>query len=600
VTPSTTYADQFVEMLSELGYTHCFFVAGGNIMHLLNSVRTRMTCVPFVHEVSAGIAAEYFNEVAPPNGSRAFALVTAGPGLTNIITAMAGAWLESRELLVVGGQVKSTDLSKGHVRQRGIQEVDGINLAESVCKQTLQINKPIPLISIAKAIQSGSTPRKGPIFIEICLDVQGMTVKKERNKIKIYPKAKKRIPEKECLKIQNSFNLLKCAKRPVILIGGGVSRGLSINTVDILNQLRIPMMTTWNGADRVSADLEMYFGRPNTWGQRSANLIIQQSDLVIAVGTRLGLQQTGFNWQSFCPMASIVHVDIDSAELSKGHPLTRLGIQVDADTYLSQLIEHLKERRWSFTNNEWLSFCKEVRDLLPLNDPQNNGDHQSFVDPYELVLAQSLCLPGTGIMLPCSSGGPATVTMQAFEPKASQRMIGNKSLASMGYGLAGAIGVSLAEPTSLVILNEGDGGFAQNLPELGTLERNGGNVKVFLWSNDGYASIRMTQRNYFSGQWIGCDTATGLGLPDWKSLAAAYRIRYVQMNPRQSIQDQVSSFFQEVEPLLIEVPIDPQQTYFPKISSHVTNNGLIVSAPLHEMSPPLEENLRLKVTRYLR
>ena len=166
------HADQVMNWLNELGYTHCFFVAGGNSMHLLNSARQKMECVPFVHEVSAGIAAEYFNE-ARSEGQRAFVLVTAGPGMTNLVTALAGAYLESRELLVLGGQVKSTDLATGGLRQRGIQEIDGVSIARPITKCSLRIEQPISKKSFTDAVVAGVSGRPGPVFLEFCSDAQG-------------------------------------------------------------------------------------------------------------------------------------------------------------------------------------------------------------------------------------------------------------------------------------------------------------------------------------------------------------------------------------------------------------------------------------------
>ena len=216
------YSDVFVSWLEDLGYTHCFYVAGGNIMHLLESASHVFECVPVVHEVSAGIAAEYFNESQGKNGKKAFALVTAGPGLTNIVTAMAGAFLESRDLLVIGGQVKSTDLSHGKVRQLGIQEIDGMTLVSSLTVASVQIQMPLSRTELQKVVLSGLSPRKGPVFIEFCLDAQGAEFQEIEDK-----------PREESQPSTNLFSLseqlsaeIRNSKRPVLLVGGGVSLSL--------------------------------------------------------------------------------------------------------------------------------------------------------------------------------------------------------------------------------------------------------------------------------------------------------------------------------------------------------------------------------------
>jgi acetolactate synthase-1/2/3 large subunit len=300
------YSDLLADWLLELGYTHCFFVAGGNIMHLLESCSHRLTCIPVVHEVAAGIAAEYFNEVSP-NG-RAFALVTAGPGLTNVITAMAGAFLESRELLVIGGQVKVSDLARGQIRQRGIQEIDGVSIARPVAVTSALIEKTVDHAEFVRLAESGSHGRKGPVFLEVPLDIQGAKV--DADALRVAPKdAEAGIPPVPESILEQIASRLRKAERPVILIGGGVSRATSERVLDRLAGLGVPLMATWNGIDRLPEDHPLFFGRPNTWGQRAANILMQQSDLLLALGTRLGLQQTGFNWQQFIPIGEVIQVE---------------------------------------------------------------------------------------------------------------------------------------------------------------------------------------------------------------------------------------------------------------------------------------------------
>jgi acetolactate synthase-1/2/3 large subunit len=298
------YSDQIAEWLLELGYTHCFFVAGGNIMHLLESVRQRFTCVSFGHEVAAGIAAEYFNEVS--GEERAFALVTAGPGLTNIITSLAGAYLEYRELLVIGGQVKVSDLSRGTVRQRGIQEVDGVAIARPVTVVSRLLDEVIGRDDFVALVQSGTTGAKGPVFIEIPLDIQARdygTAAGEAATWTAPPSRSIAGPSEEAL--AQLAEAIRTAERPVLLLGGSVSRAAAARAHPQFDAMGLPIMTTWTGADRIGSDNPYYFGRPNIWGQRYANILIQQSDLVVGLGTRLGFRLTGFNWQEYAPLGKV-------------------------------------------------------------------------------------------------------------------------------------------------------------------------------------------------------------------------------------------------------------------------------------------------------
>jgi acetolactate synthase-1/2/3 large subunit len=596
MTAPAKWGDQLVDWLVAAGYTHCFFVAGGNIMHLLDSARTRMVCIPFVHEVGAAIAVEYFNAARDEGTGRAMALVTAGPGITNALTGIAGAWQESRELLVVGGQVKSSDLSRGAVRQRGIQEIDGVELVSSVTKRALQIDRPVDRDVILDAVLDGRTPRQGPVFIEVCLDAQAAPPLSGQDPVGV-PEAVV-LPAVPVAEVDQVAGWLREAERPVILVGGGVGRGtvraLGQRTVDA----GIPIMTTWNGADRVPTEHPLYAGRPNTWGQRAANILIQQADLVIAIGTRLGLQQTGFAWERFVPIGRVVQVDIDGAELEKGHPRVDLALRGDADQFVAALYgsDFGDPRRWQ----TWRDFVASVRAELPLNDPQN-VTAAGYVKPYEFAMRLAQAVDPDAIVLPGSSGGSFSVGMQALELRADQKLVTNKSLASMGYGLSGAIGAALANPRRQVVLSEGDGGFAQNVQELGTLAATGANLKVFVLDNNGYASIRMTQRNYFGGAWVGCDAQTGLGLPDWEVLARAYGIPFGRLDAESGLDAaEVRALLDADGPALIVVPIDPEQTYYPKITSAVQPDGSMKSNPLHWMSPELPADIQERVTVHLR
>jgi acetolactate synthase-1/2/3 large subunit len=595
--PTTKYSDLLADWLVSLGYTHCFFVAGGNIMHLLESCSHRLTCIPVVHEVAAGIAAEYFNELHL--GHKAFALVTAGPGLTNIVTAIAGAYLESRELLVIGGQVKVLDLSRGlpgqsKVRQRGIQEIDGTAIASPITEKSLLMDAIVDRPTFARMIRSGENGRKAPVFLEIPLDIQGSQVDpaKLNSLTPNFTPTFQPIPTEVLTDITTR---LKSAKRPVILLGAGIDRATTevLLANETLASLNIPIMATWNAMDRIPADHPLYFGRPNTWGQRYSNILLQQADLLLALGTRLSLQQSGFNWQQFIPVGKIIHVDCDPAELTKGHPKVATSICADANEVLRAITAaNLGDHA------EWLNFCREVKSTLPLVEPVNNTD-PSFLSPYVFVEKLSALATAEDVVIPCSSGSAYTVMMQTFAQKRGQLIINNKGLASMGYGLSGAIGAAISASPRRTILTEGDGGFTQNLQELGTVSVNRLNLKIFIFDDNGYASIRMTQKNYFGGRYVGCDTSTGLGIPIWSKLFEAYTIPMQEIRPGFEQTAVFLEAFNAPGPAAFIVKIDPEQTYFPKISSRVTASGSMESNPLHLMTPDLDAATAAKVFRYL-
>jgi acetolactate synthase-1/2/3 large subunit len=571
------YSDQIGEWLRDLGYTHYFYVGGGNIMHLTESLSRYLTGVPVVHEVAAGIGAEYFNEIAELD-QRALALVTTGPGLTNIVTAVSGAWLESRELLVIGGQVKVSDLASDGLRSRGIQEINGVELLSSTTKGSVQLREPVCSTTFKDIVSQSWLPRKGPVFVEIPLNVQAATVEPES----IGPSPKPvltTIAESDLSKIVVRYNN---AKKPILLIGGGVSYMVAQNLQHQFSEARVPLMTTYNGADRVDGYAENYLGRPNTWGQRSSNILIQESDLIIAIGTRLGLQQTGFNWQEFGRDAYIIQVDIDPKELRKGHPRIDQGLCVDADDFITRFMDaDLKP------HEAWLEYARKVRTAVPRVEAVNQTG-VDYMSPYDFVVTLETLTRADDLVIPCSSGSAFTLTMQLYKQRFGQRMLTNKSLASMGYGLSGAIGACLATGNKRrTILIEGDGGFAQNMQEVGTAEINALNLKMFIFHDQGHASIRMTQVNYFKGKYLGCDRKSGLGLPNWDKLFPAWNIPVVHVNRGFENDPVFLQHFNQPGLCAFVVHIDPDQTYFPKISSRITASGSMESNPIDQMTPEI-------------
>ncbi len=571
------YSDQIGQWLREAGYTHYFYVGGGNIMHLTESLDRCLTGVPVVHEVAAGIAAEYFNELAAP--VKALALVTAGPGLTNIVTALSGAFLESRELLVIGGQVKTADLANQQLRSRGIQEVDGVSLVAATCKLSHRLVAPASAREFLDLISQSWTPRKGPVFLEMPLDVQATQVDEQP----LAANAPVALPTASDAILSELVAAYNAAEQPVVLIGGGVSYGAMTGIREQFLSKRIPTMTTYNGADRMGSDDPNYLGRPNTWGQRSSNIIIQSADFILALGTRLGLQQTGFNWQEFGRAARIAHVDIDPSELHKGHPRTDWQLQVDADDLIQRFVAADLAGK-----DSWLEKARAIRRAVPrVEDVNKTGE--GYISPYDFILRLERLTRPDDFVIPCSSGSAFTLSMQLYQQKYGQRMLTNKSLASMGYGLSGAIGAVIAGAGKhRTILIEGDGGFAQNMQELGTVDVNRCNLKIFIFHDQGHASIRMTQRSYFNGKYLGCDRPSGLGLPQWEKLFAAWSIPVMLLPLDFEQSPTFQSMINDEGPAAFIVPIDPEQTYFPKISSRITASGSMESNPIDRMTPEID------------
>jgi acetolactate synthase-1/2/3 large subunit len=587
-----------MDWLAEAGFTHCFYVSGGNVMHLLESASHRFTCVPFVHEVGATIAADYFNEISI-DGQKSFVIVTAGPGLTNAITGIAGAWTDSRELLIIGGQAKSSELSKGNYRQIGFQEIDGVTLCSSITKAAFRVDSQISKQELFNLVNISKTPRKGPVFIEVCLDVSTQE-REELMEDDISYEFDNSINSLFKVDIVNRISqeisqMITNSARPLLLIGGGISRNTNLNP---LFDLEIPIATTFNGADRVGIDYEYYCGKPNWYGSRWSNILIQQSDLIIALGTRLGIMQVGYNWEAFAPKAKIVQVEIDATETTKGFPNVDSVFLGDCNLVARQ-IPSLIDPDTKNMFSEWKMFIKMVRSELNHPDKSNTAG-KDYVESSSFIFDLMKITSGGEVIIPCSSGAAAYESaMRIISNKGKQLMVTSHAMASMGYGLSGAIGAAFAHTNKKTIMFEGDGGFAQNLQEIGTAAINKLNLKIFIMDNSGYQSIRGNQKNSFAGHYVGCDKTTGLGLPDWEKIGIAFGVKTFVVTANTAFSKEFLALFNSPGLAIFIVKIDPEQTYWPRLMSSTNADGIVISSPLHQMNPPLSESDNAKYIKYI-
>ena len=588
------YSDLLGEWLVELGYTHCFFVAGGGIMHLLDGVRNRFQCIPVVHEVSAGICAEHFNESAR-NGQRAFALVTTGPGLTNIVTAVAGCFVEHRELLVIAGQVKSTDLLTPPERQRGVQEVDGSAVCAPIAVRSECLREPISRHHFHSLVRLAQGPHPGPVVIEVCLDVQGASVAPECLCEEPVPHEANLIaPDLD--DIEAIKRLIKSAQRPLILLGGLVTREAAWSALPVFERLGLPVATTTSAIDRVPSHSPIFAGRPGTWGgQRASNLVMAQADAVIVLGAQLDLQQTGFDFKNYAPRAQLVHIFPSRTELARVGPPAYRKVFASPGAFLNALIPGLE---WQ-DQEGWGGYVQEVRARVPSLEIANVND-PSYINSFNFLRNLSRATKPTDVLALCSSGGTFTGALQNYEISPRQVATTSAAHASMGYGLASAIGAAFANPGSRIVLSEGEGGFSQNLQELAIVKRFSLPVKMFIFENQGYASIRATQKKFFEGAYLGCDPDTGLGFPNWVKLFEAYDIPCRFMRQDETDVSVLSQLLAECPgPQAWIVSVDPFQPNWPAVSTALASDGSLTSSPLYDMLPKLSDDLLSRVGRYL-
>jgi acetolactate synthase I/II/III large subunit len=577
------YSDDFMVWLKNSGYTHCFFVAGGNAMHLIESASHEFNCVPFINEVGAAIAADSFNEICKES-ERAFVLVTAGPGLTNVTTAVASAWVDRRELLVIGGQAKSTDLARGKVRQMGFQEIGGVEILSSITKASVLIDKQIGESEIQKYVQLSKSHPKGPVFLEVCLDITTHQTSLPASDNQRSPKMKKTVDGDVLSKVQAS---LRQSSRPLILIGGGVDRYINEQSIKKLQDLGYPIATTFNGADRVGYDYKYYCGRPNWYGSRWANLIIQQADCVVAIGARLGLMQTGYNWQEFVPGGKVIQIEIEETELNKGFPKVDQSISCDPNEFLYELTKDSSALKPGKIL-DWQELITSIRNNLAKPDSKNVAS-PGHVEYYDFTFKLANMLNSTDNVNPCSSGGNFESFGRIMLNKSGQKWVTSPGLASMGFGISGGIGMALAYPEARTIVLEGDGGLAQNLQEFGVIRNLNANIKIFIADNGNYGSIKSHQKSAFNNHYIGCDKPTGLWLPEWEHIAKAFDIPSLIVNDSNAFGGEFTELLNSKGPSIFIVKVDPDQIFYPKILSSKNVLGEIVSNPLHLMEPPLSD-----------
>jgi acetolactate synthase-1/2/3 large subunit len=563
-------------------------------MHLLDGVRNRFECVPVVHEVSAGICAEHFNQCA--HGSqRAFALVTTGPGLTNVVTAVAGCYVEHRELLVIAGQVKSTDLLVFPERQRGVQEVDGSGICTAITLRSECLLAPISRSRFRSLVHLAQGPHPGPVLIEVCLDVQGALVD---------PSALTEDDGPACCKViqpraDDIFDMkkrLETARRPLVLLGGLVSREAAWNMLPHFERIGLPIATTTSAIDRVPSHSPIFAGRPGTWGgQRAANLLLAQADLVLAFGAQLDLQQTGFNYSEYAPQAQLVHIFPSQTELDRISPPACAKVLASPDAALCALSPVIQ---WT-DQDGWGDYVREVRALVPSLELANTSE-PGYVNSFRFLQNLSRATYASDVLALCSSGGTFTGSLQNYEVAPRQLATTSAAHASMGYGLATAIGAAFSDRSRRVVLTEGEGGFSQNLQELAVLKRFSLPIKIFLLENQGYASIRSTQKKFFNGAYLGCDPETGLGFPNWEKLFEAYDIPCRFLLPQETEEAHLRKLLdQHVGPEAWVVRIDPDQSNWPAVSTILSASGSLTSSPIYDMLPKLPEEVMARVGRYL-
>jgi acetolactate synthase-1/2/3 large subunit len=589
-------SDWVFQYVASLGVTHVFEVTGGGAMHLNDSLgQSGLQYICMLHEQAAAMAAESYAKVRNDLG---VCLVTTGPGGTNALTGVAGAWLDSTPMLVISGQVKRADLKGATgVRQMGVQEVDIVAMAAPITKYATTVLEPNDIrYHLEKAVHLARTGRPGPVWIDIPLDVQGSMI--DETALRGFtpseiPAPKGTFtPEKLKLAVTRTIRMLNAAKRPVLFIGNGVRLGNARAEMRALvDVLQLPVLTTWPAHDMMPDDHPLMIGRPGPVAPRGANFALQNSDFVLSLGARLDLVVTGYSPENFARAAKKVMVDVDPTELKKMKGTVQLPVCADVKTFIAELTDQLSAIREK-KRAKWYARCAEWKTKYPVVLPEYRN-LATGVSTYVLAEAISAVSRNEDVIVSGSSGAGIEIFLLAATLKEGQRLFLTTALGAMGNGIPGVIGACIAHAKRRTITVDGDGGLQLNIQELEVIRRLQLPIKLFVLNNDGYASIRTSQSRYF-GRLAGADASSGVTLPALEGVAHAYGIPYATITSDHELQRQVRDLIDASGPCLIEVKTPREEPRAPSLSSMRRPDGSMVSKPLEDLWPFLPRDEFLK------
>jgi acetolactate synthase-1/2/3 large subunit len=582
-------ADYVANFIKSQGVDTVFMVPGGGAMFLDDAIGLAdgLDYVPNHNEQASSICAEAYSRVSENLG---VAVVTTGPGATNAITGVAGAWIESVPLLMISGQVKRADLMTGTgVRQMGPQEVDIVSIIKPITKYAVTVMEPEAIrYELEKAVFFARSGRKGPVWVDIPLDIQAAPI--DPDSLKSFE-----APDIAGLEIDEHvvgevIEMLAQAKRPLILAGHGVRlSGASNDFQELYEKLGIPVITTWNAMDLIPLDHRLSVGKPGTVALRAPNFAVQNCDLLISIGARLDNVVTAFNPEKFAKNAKRIVVDIDQAELDKFKFPLEYKIKSDAKEFIACLLR-LSHKIQKDSYVDWVKTCNAWKDKYIVNDGApfpSSGE----ISHFHMISELSKAFPEDALIVTGSSGLGIESFYTAFGNKRGQRIFLTSGLGAMGYGLPAMIGASQVNKGRSVIGVESDGSFQMNLQELLTIKALNLNLKIFIINNKGYASIRSTQRNYFDSRYVGTGPEAKLFMPNIGEIARSIGIKAISVGKVEGLTNAIAQCLADEGPMICDIQVMNNESLWPKSAAIPQRDGSMLSMPLEDMSPllPIEE-----------
>ena len=578
--------DYVAERVHQLGVEHVYTLTGGGAMFLNDSIKKhpKLMSVCNHHEQASAMAA-----VAHAKYTNGFSVVipTTGCGSTNCITGLLDAWQDNLPCVFISGQVNKAQTcfsSTANIRQFGVQEANIVEIVKSITKYAVMIENPEDIAyHLDKAFHLASTARRGPVWVDIPLDVQGALINPS--------KLERFVPEEKALSpgLTVLENMLQNSSRPIILAGNGVRLSGAAEKIKLLaEQHNIPVVTTFLSADLLPSKHPLNMGRIGIKGNRAANFAVQNSDFLLSIGCRLSVPSTGYNYEYFAREAKIAVVDIDPEEHKKDTIKIDLFVEMDAKDFISKFEpEYCSPKQWTDTCSKW-------KTTWPVFLPEHKDD-EGGVSMYHFMDKLSTVLPPTAAVVG-DAGSAYYVPCQALQIKGAQRLITPGAQGEMGFTLPACIGLSFAMEEPYVVGITGDGSFQTNIQELQTIVQYDLPVKIFVWNNDGYLSIRTTQRKYFEDRFVGTDKDSGVSFPETRKIADAYGIKYFRVSSNVELDERLQEIIDFEGPAICEVMCKKWDKVLPTIGAKKLEDGQIVSQPLENMFPFLtEEELRVNM-----
>lgn len=588
----------FQHLVEKHNIKHCFLVTGGGAMHLNDSVgHTKgLTYICNHHEQASAIAAEGYYRTC---GQLCVTNVTTGPGGTNAVTGVLGQYLDSIPGIYISGQIKTSTYKHTYpylkLRQLGDQEADIVSIVTPITKYAKTVYNPLDIkYELDKAIAIALDGRPGPVWLDIPLDVQGAMVDetqfKEFDPAEIVDPVKHHLVDEQILQL---LERIREAKSPVIYVGNGVRLAKREKEfITLVERLQIPVVTAISGSDIIWHDHPLCFGKPGICGDRLGNIMVQNADLLIVMGTRLSIRQVGYAYDLLAPKAYKVMVDIDLAEMEKPTLSIDLPIHANLSEFIDKALAATNALQGFPTFKAWRDWGREIQRKLPTlidDNPEVPGYASSYTFAEELFRQL-----GEGDVVVTGNGTAYTSTYQAMQVNKGTRVFANQGCAAMGYDLPAAIGAVTANQNGKTVLITGDGSIQMNIQELQTLVTYKMPLKLFVLENEGYLAIKTTQKAFFGGHFTGSNPASGVVCPSLEKLAAAYGIPYVSVSENgETLRKTIAQVLATEGAIICEVHMHPEQTLFPKSASFMDKEtGKMTSAPLDKMAPFVDDALQ--------